>query len=245
MIKPITQVSTDPSPNLLEATIAGIRTMIREEGLHAGDALPSEAALAQRHGVSRTVVREALRSLAALKVVELANGRRARVGAPDAQALSAQLEHTVQIGRISILQVLDVRRALERRTAMLAAMRRSDAQAAEMLHVVALMEEAVESAAPDAVETVMEQDIALHELIAAAGGNALFSILVQSYAVITRQTWGIGWHARGTQQERRRNIALHRRLAEAIAARDAAGAEALMEEHFDNAAATLMKAGIT
>lgn len=241
-MEPITQVDAPPTPSLLDAAIAGIRAMIRDRGLRAGEALPSEAALAAALGVSRTVVREALRSLAALKVVELANGRRARVGAPDSEPLSILLDHTALIGSVSILQLLDVRRALERRTAALAAMRRTEAQAAEILALAAAMEAAVESADPAAV---MERDIALHGLIAEAGGNALFAILVRSYAVITRQTWGVGWHARGTQESRARNVALHRRLAEAVAARDAAAAEALMEEHFDNAAATLMKAGVT
>ena len=45
-----------------------------------GDPLPTEAGLADELGVSRTVVREALRALAALGVVDLGNGRRARVG---------------------------------------------------------------------------------------------------------------------------------------------------------------------
>ncbi|KKL20185.1 hypothetical protein LCGC14_2457980, partial [marine sediment metagenome] len=128
MNEPVIQPA-DGAAGLVERTIDDIREFIRSEGLRQGDVLPSETALAQRLGVSRTVMREAFRALAALRILAVGNGRRARVAAPDAEAFSMILDHTVYTRQLSIQQVLDIRRTLELRTASLAALRRTDDQA--------------------------------------------------------------------------------------------------------------------
>ncbi|TPE46639.1 FadR/GntR family transcriptional regulator [Amaricoccus solimangrovi] len=226
---------------LVERTISDIQALIRREGLKVGDALPSEGALSASLGVSRTVAREALRALATLRVLEIGNGRRARVSAANADALSVLMDHTVYTGQLSIQQVLDVRRTLELRTASLAALRRSDDQARAMLEVVDRMFTALEENPSD----IMELDIHFHSLIARASGNALYAILIDSYAVITRQTWAIGWRARGNHENRLENIRCHERIAKAIMMQDSPRAEAAMSEHFDSAIAVLIRAGIT
>ena len=226
---------------LVERTISDIRAFIRAEGLKVGDALPSEGALSARLGVSRTVAREALRALAALHVLEVGNGRRARIAAANADALSILIDHTVYTGQLSIQQVLDVRRTLELRTAGLAALRRSDAQARAMLEVIDRMFTALEQGPPD----LMELDIHFHSLIAQASGNALYAILIDSYGVITRQTWEIGWRARASHESRFGNIQCHERIAKAIMMQDSSRAEAAMVEHFDSATSVLIRAGVT
>jgi GntR family transcriptional repressor for pyruvate dehydrogenase complex len=226
---------------LVERTISDIRAFIRAEGLKVGDALPSEGALSARLGVSRTVAREALRALAALHVLEVGNGRRARIAAANADALSILIDHTVYTGQLSIQQVLDVRRTLELRTAGLAALRRSDAQARAMLEVIDRMFTALEQGPPD----LMELDIHFHSLIAQASGNALYAILIDSYGVITRQTWEIGWRARASHESRFGNIQCHERIAKAIMMQDSSRAEAAMVEHFDSAISVLIRAGVT
>ncbi len=79
-------------------------------------------------GVSRTVVREALRALAALGIVDLGNGRRARVGTIDNDVLGLVLDHAVHTDQVAIQQIYDVRRTIEMRTVSLATLRRSDAR---------------------------------------------------------------------------------------------------------------------
>lgn len=226
---------------LVERTISDIRAFIRAEGLKVGDALSSEGALSAMLGVSRTVAREALRALAALHVLEVGNGRRARIAAANADALSILIDHTVYTGQLSIQQVLDVRRTLELRTAGLAALRRSDAQARAMLEVIDRMFTALEQGPPD----LMELDIHFHSLIAQASGNALYAILIDSYGVITRQTWEIGWRARASHESRFGNIQCHERIAKAIMMQDSSRAEAAMVEHFDSAISVLIRAGVT
>lgn len=242
MDKPVIQFGVQEEPvhvGLVDRTIGDIRDFIRKSGLRAGDPLPSESALSARLGVSRTVAREALRALSALRILEVGNGRRARVAAPDAAALSMILDHTVYTGQLSIQQILDVRRTLEMRTVSLAALRRTDEQARELLDIIERMFS--DLAEP---HRVMEHDIRFHGVIANASGNSLYAIIVNSFGVITRQTWDIGWRSRGTEENRRENIRCHERIATAIMIQDATRAEAAMSEHFDSNVTVLLKAGI-
>lgn len=242
MSEPVIQSAPElalPS-GLVERAITDIRALIREAGLKAGDVLPSETAISERLGVSRAVTREAFRALSALRILDIGNGRRARVAAPDAAALSLIIDHTVHTRQLSIQQVLDVRRTLELRSASLAALRRSEAQARMLQGTVAQMFDSLE--APD---RLMRLDIQFHEVIAQASGNSLYAILIGSFRVITEQTWHIGWRCRGTLANRTENIRCHERIATAIAAQDPVRAEAMMAEHFDSAMTVLLSAGVT
>src|SRR5258708_23786882 len=117
---------------LVEHVIEALQARIRTEGLAPGDVLPSENAFAVELNVSRAVVREAFRSLAALRLIDIGNGRRARVSAMDKSVLAVVLDHVVQTNQITVQQILDVRRTVESRTAALAALRRSEREAAEI-----------------------------------------------------------------------------------------------------------------
>lgn len=218
-----------------------IRNWIHNKELRAGDVLPSENAIATQLDVSRTVAREALRGLAALRILDIGNGRRARVAGPSAEALSAILDHTTYTKQLSAAQIQDVRRTLEMRTVSLAALHRSGDEARLLLDTVAQMMEAVH--AQDSA-TVMELDIRFHETIAKASGNPLFAVLVDSFRVVTRQTWNIGWRARATLESRVENIKCHERIAHAILAQEASRAEAAMSEHFDSSLLVLLRAGV-
>lgn len=226
---------------LAEIAMTGIRDLIRAQGLRPGDALPSEAALAAELGVSRPVTREALRGLATLRILDIGGSRRARVALPDATPLSLVLEHATLARGLSIQQVLDVRRTLELRTVSLAALRRSDADATALLDITARMFKALEGGHTD----LMELDIQFHSLIARASGNPLHAMLVDSFCAVTRQTWAIGWHSRGTYQNRFDNLKCHERIATAIMVQDAGRAETAMSEHFDSAVNALLRAGVT
>lgn len=243
MDKPIIQLEVPdrgPHVGLVDRAIRDIQALIRDAGLKVGDALPSEAAISERLGVSRAVTREAFRALSALRILEIGNGRRARVAAPDAGALSMIIDHTVHTRQLSIQQILDARRTLELRTASLSALRRNDAEAREIQEIVTAM-----FASLDAPESLMELDIRFHEAIARASGNPLYAILITSFRVITRQTWLIGWRSRATLENRTENIRCHERIATAIAVQDPHRAAAAMSEHFDSAMTVLLSAGVT
>ncbi|MGV8984764.1 MAG: FadR/GntR family transcriptional regulator [Cypionkella sp.] len=220
--------------------IGAITRHIREHDLMPGDRLPSEAILSKELNVSRTVVREAFRSLATMRIIELATGKRATVAQIDHGAMSLMIEHGVHTDQINIQQIYDVRRTIETRIVTLASIRRSDAEAAEILALAAGMQASVDDSA-----RLMEQDLAFHMALARASRNPVFALIVGAFQGITRQTWPIGWKSRPTQAARDLMIANHVDIARAVAAGDPIRAVASMSLHFDESVRALLTAGLS
>ncbi|MDG4901097.1 MULTISPECIES: FadR/GntR family transcriptional regulator [unclassified Mesorhizobium] len=237
------QEQTDPpdeqSPGLVSTAIQAITQHIRSEGLAPGDPLPSEAAMTRQLNVSRTVVREAFRSLSAMRLIDMSAGRRATVAKLDTGAMSMVIEHGITTQQISVQQVYDVRRTIEMRTVALAALRRTNAEAAAIAQSARLMRESCKSP-----ETVMEHDIAFHEAIAAASHNPVFSLIVTAFSGVTRRTWVIGWRTRSSDEDQLKMIKGHEDIADAILKGDPRLAAEHMAEHFDKSVKALIDAGI-
>ena len=223
----------------VDRVVAAVQGQIRAESLRPGDPIPSESALALSLGVSRVAVREAFSSLQALKLIDVGNGRRARVAALDSNVLAVLLDHSVHTDQTTIQQILDVRRTIELRTAVLAALRRTEKEAQAIAgHAQAMADHFGES------PRVMEHDIAFHEAIAQASCNPLFALIVGAFHVVTRQTWPIGWTMRASDDARRASVSCHQEIAAAIAAGNPKRAEQAMAEHFDDSVKILLAAGV-
>lgn len=235
MLEPQGQIGND----YVGGAVAAIARLIRDRDLKPGDRLPAEGTLSKELQVSRTVIREALRSLAALHLVQLGAGKRPTVAQLDDDAFSLTIEHGVVTDQIDIQQIYDARRTIEARTAALAALRRTDAEArAIAAHARAMLDN------PDDPRKVMEHDIALHLAIAHASRNPLFALIIGAFGGVTRQTWPIGWKSRTSNDERQAMSELHVAIAEAIAAGDPTAAARLMDEHFDQSIKALLRAGL-
>ena len=224
---------------LVGGAIGAITRHIREHDLMPGDRLPSEANLSKELNVSRTVVREAFRSLAAMRIIDLAAGKRATVAILDHGAMGLMIEHGVHTDQISIQQIYDVRRTIETRIVTLAALRRSDAEAGDIVGLARAMREAVAES-----ERLMESDLAFHLALARASRNPVFALIVGAFQGITRQTWPIGWKSRTTAEARDRMLRTHEEIAEAVAGGDPARAALTMERHFDESVRALLSAGV-
>jgi DNA-binding FadR family transcriptional regulator len=222
------------SGSLVEHAVRRVRDHIRENDLKVGDTLPGEGAFAERLGVSRAVMREAFSTLAALHQIDVGNGRKARVAAIDGSLLSALLDHAVATAQITVNEIWDVRRTLELRTAELAAIRRSDAEARAIIDHAGAM-----AAHGDDLDALVRHDIAFHQAIAKASGNVLFYTLIRSFESLMTVAMPTAWRTRITAEQRMLALEQHRRLAETIANRDATGAVAAMSTHFDTANADL------
>ncbi|MFC3325185.1 FadR/GntR family transcriptional regulator [Mesorhizobium cantuariense] len=227
------------SPGLVSTAIQAITRHIRVEGLGPGDLLPSEADMTRKLSVSRTVVREAFRSLSAMRLIDISAGRRASVAKLDTDAMSMVIEHGITTEQISVHQVYDVRRTIEMRTVALAALRRTDAEAAEIEKYAWLMRENCRSP-----EIVMEHDIAFHQVIAQASHNPVFSLIINAFSGVTRRTWVIGWRTRATEEEQIKMIEGHGDIARAIIVGNPQLAAEHMAAHFDKSVKALIDAGI-
>ncbi len=219
--------ATGKGGSLVRQAMQAVTGHIREQHLRVGDTLPGEGHFASELGVSRAVMREAFGALAALNLIEVANGRKPRVAAIDGSVIAASLDHAVSTAQVSVAQVWDVRRTLEGRTAALAAQNRTDAEAAQLFALVEAM-----AAQPDGRGDTVNHDIAFHLLIAQASRNELFRQIVSSFAPLMEVAVPAAWQTRETEAERASTLDRHRDVARAIADRDPEAARAAMEEHF-------------
>lgn len=226
--------------SMVGRTVAAIMEIIRSGDLRPGDTLPAENNLAVRVGVSRIVVREANRSLAALGIVEIANGRAPRVSVPDENVVGMLLEHVVHTRHVTIQQVLDVRRAMEVRAAALAALRRTDEEARLLIEHAAAMR-----AGYDDLNVMREHDVAIHGIVAEAAQNPLLTIMIKAFAPLLREMWPVGWKSRAEEGERDSMLRCHEAIADAILKQDVAAARHAMSAHFDDTMRVLMNAGVT
>lgn len=231
--------SAPAGTGLVDGAVGAITRHIREQRLSPGDRLPSEAALARELSVSRTVVREAFRALEAVRVITLGAGRRATVSPIDARAVAAVIEHGVTTDQVTLPQVYDVRRTIEARVAALAALRRSDAEAASLVDLARGMRALVED--PPAL---MERDIAFHGALAEASRNPAFALIVEAFAGVTRRTWPLGWRSRTDAAGRERMLAGHAAIAAAVAGGRPDRAAQAMNAHFDESVQALLQAGL-
>jgi DNA-binding FadR family transcriptional regulator len=233
-------VSHQLGDGLVGSAIGAITRHIRERDLVPGDRLPSEAALSKELNVSRTVVREAFRSLAAMRMIELAAGKRATVAILDHGAMGLMIEHGVHTDQIGIQQIYDVRRTIETRIVTLAALRRSDPEAEAIAALARAMREA--AAEP---ERLMEHDLDFHLVLARASRNPVFALIVGAFQGITRQTWPIGWKSRTTAEARERMLGTHEEIAAAVVGGDPVRAAEAMGRHFDESVRALLSAGVS
>ena len=190
--------------------------------LQPGDALPSERELAERYGVGRSSVREALRMLESRGLIE-SRGGGTFVIAPWRNPFQEPLSLVVAGEDVDRTQLFEVRRMLEAEAAALAAKRRS-------LGDLELMHEATDEmeAAIDSADAYVAADIRYHLVIAEATGNRLLLHLMQAIRDRLTEMFGTVFKFPGGPE---RSVAQHRLITQAIAAEDAERARQAMTEH--------------
>lgn len=232
----MTTSEREAGKTLVRVAIDAVNQHIRNAKLKVGDSLPGEGWFAERLGVSRAVMREAFGALAALRLIDVANGRRPRVGALDGSIIATSLDHAISTAQIRVGEVWDVRRTIELRTAALAA----ENAAAEQCQAIVELAEAL-ARDDETGETTTETDIRFHLAIAEASGNALFHQIVASFVPLMRVAVPQAWRTRRTYSERKDVLSTHHRLAAAIAAGDPVEAQRCMAAHFDESIGARLK----
>ena len=224
----MSQINSGDGRSLVHRAMQAVSDHIRTHAMRVGDSLPGEAYFANELGVSRAVMREAFGALAALKLIDVGNGRKPRVGAMDGSVMATSLEHGVGTAQITVPEIWDVRRTIELRTAALAAASRTDAEAARIGALARAMAED-----GDDLAGVTRHDIAFHDAIARASHNALFVQIVSSFGPLMELAVPSAWRTRTTEAQRRDVIDQHLAIARAIELRDPTAAQAMMDQHFD------------
>ena len=189
-------------------------------------------------GVSRAVMREAFGALAALKLIDVGNGRRPRVAALDGSVMAASLDHAVSTAQVT--RARDLGRPADDRAAHRRPRRRASIARTRPCEIVRLAE--AMAADGDDLGRMTRHDIAFHEAIARASHNALFVQIVASFGPLMEVAVPAAWQTRVAERQRDTMIDRHRALAEAIARRDPEAAGAAMDAHFDASIADILKA---
>lgn len=217
------------------AVIHHVQELIRQGNLAAGTALPSEGQLSRELGISRGMVREGYRMLAATGAVELGNGRAPRVGGLSAQPVTTMLRHVLDTGQVSPLHVLQFRRAIEVQAVSLAALERSEAEALALLDAVREMRQCAAAGQP-----LTTPDLKFHALLAQASGNPLFEILTQTVQTLIEQSILSGMAHYTDEHHRDAFIEVHQRIAGAVWQQRPAQAVQAMQEHYEQAELAVM-----
>src|SRR3954465_15361996 len=161
--------------SVTDDAIAKIKEMIVSGELQPGDRLPRESDLARRLGLSRSSLREAVRALSLVRILDVRQGDGTYVTSLDAALLLDALSFVIQLHHDrSVLELLEARRLPEGEAAALAASRIEPGQVAELHRLIEAMPGCT------GVEEFVENDLAFHRTIAAATGNSVVAKLLES-----------------------------------------------------------------
>jgi GntR family transcriptional regulator, transcriptional repressor for pyruvate dehydrogenase complex len=212
-----------------------IRAELAAGTLHAGDKLPPERELAQQFGVSRTAVREALRTLEIVGLVQLVKG--AKGGAfmmEGTQSVRQSLQDLINLGRLSLDDLTEARLLIQDVIVRLACVRATEEDFRALEQDINRTEELM---AAGRLRERLEYSIEFYKILAAATRNAVLSILIDSLTHILRLVI-----ARVGPDPRLDLVEVRRRFMQHLRARDADRASAEMSEHLRRLHEHLVKA---
>jgi GntR family transcriptional repressor for pyruvate dehydrogenase complex len=203
-----------------------IEQVIREGRLGVGDPLPSEREIMAGLGVGRSAVREALFSLTKRGLVEIRNGEKARVAAPDLGVVIGEMSGAARrmlAQPDGVRDFQDARRLFETGVAARAAERIDDAGIASLAAALEANRAAIGSQG-----RFHDTDFLFHRQIAVAARNPVFLAVTESIV-----TWLLEQRHRTAQTTEHAEVAYaaHREIFDAIAARRPAAASDAMDRH--------------
>lgn len=201
-----------------------LESMIMESHLRPGDRLPSERELALEYGVSRTVVREAVRALVAKNLLEVQPGSGTVVRRPTVATVARSMALLLRVGQdqIDYGKLHEVRRTLEVELVALAAERRTEADLALIERLLAET-----PSTWDDQDRFAEHDLAFHNALAAAAHNEIFLFVLNSLAEMMLEVRRLAYTVPGLPQQAQQ---FHRVIADCIRHGDAQGAQQAMHE---------------
>jgi GntR family transcriptional regulator, transcriptional repressor for pyruvate dehydrogenase complex len=224
--------------SLTDKAIARIRELIQSGELLPGAKLPPEQQLSSDLGLSRNLMREAVKALVVARVLEIRRGDGTYVTSLEPEVLLEGLGSAVELLRgDKLLELTEVRRLFEPVATGLAADRISEEDLAEVRHHLDAM-----ARASDDVELLNKHDAAFHRAVIASAGNSMLATLLDG--ISSRTVRARVWRGLVDENVGDRTIAEHQAIYDALAARNRLLAEAAalihvstteqwLREHFD------------
>ncbi|WP_037603689.1 FadR/GntR family transcriptional regulator [Streptacidiphilus rugosus] len=218
-----------------DEAIEKIKTMILSGQLKPGDRLPKEPDLAAELGLSRNSLREAVKALSLLNVLDVRQGDGTYVSSLEPPLLLEALTFILDLHQDgSVLELFQVRAVLESAAAGLAAQRVTDAEVVGMRELLDSLGET------PSVEELIANDLEFHRRIAQASGNALLGSFIESLA--NRTARARVWRGLTQQTAVEHTLAEHRAILDALAAHEVETAKARVTAHIAGVAEWLRQA---
>jgi len=213
---------------LVDAVAERLIQYIAQEGLRAGDRLPSERELVAMLGASRLPLREALSVLKGLGIIEAQHGKGIFVRQLDMAGVFSMLSPLLRThAQIDLRHIFQARLLLEGQVAELAAQHRSADDLAALDRAVAGMRESVRQR-----RVYIELDTAFHQQLARSAGNPIFHVFMCSLTDLLRE---LQFRYRDRLEYRAAALEEHAEVLEAVRARDARQAGEAMRRHLRHA----------
>jgi GntR family transcriptional repressor for pyruvate dehydrogenase complex len=212
----------------VERIVENLITLIKQRRLKAGDKLPSERQLCGLIGVSRPILREALKALQVMNIIHIRQGAGAYVRGLDPEDVIEHLDIVFHLDSSLYHDLYEARRILEASVARLAADSISDQE-------LAVIEENIRQAAAsiDDEHTFYQKDLELHGMILKAAGNRVIPIFMQSINKLSL----LSRTKTNAQSDIRKNVIRdHELILEALKNRDPVQSAQAMEQHITNVA---------
>jgi GntR family transcriptional regulator, transcriptional repressor for pyruvate dehydrogenase complex len=212
---------------LTDEAIGKIKEMITSGRVRPGEKLPREADLAAELGLSRSSLREAVRALSLINILDVRRGDGTYVTSLEPAVMLEALSFIVDFHRdASVLEFLQVRRILEPAATAMAAERITDPD-------VAALGELLDGLGPHPeVDDLVANDLEFHRRIAASSGNSVLCSLLDTISAPT--TRARVWRGLTQSGARERTLAEHRAIVDALASRDPEVARSWATVHIAN-----------
>lgn len=219
-----------PRRRLSELVADSIQADIVASSPSPGDRLPTEAELATRFNVSRSVVREAARLLVQRGLVDVRPGRGMVARKFDGGVMADHMALMLDANLATFAQVMELRLVLELEISAKAAERREDHHLRDMLAAIDRAERHQQDRA-----VCLEADLALHQVVALASGNPFFPLVSKPINDFLRRAYS---NAFGYLAHQPFTLREHRAIYDAIEARDVAGARQATQLHLERVMAS-------
>ena len=208
---------------LHEDIVQQFHSLIRQGVLQHGARLPSERLMAEQFRVSRSSVREAIRSLELQGLLVSKRGSGTFINTEDMDSVVALIASTLSSGRETLKEIFEVRHLLEPQIAAVAARRANEEEVRRLGEILEEQQEQIE-----ARETGVDADTAFHFALASATHNSALVKVVSAVEDILRRSRDLSLQEPGRPQ---RSLASHRQILKSVRAGDAEAARQDMEHH--------------
>jgi GntR family transcriptional regulator, transcriptional repressor for pyruvate dehydrogenase complex len=222
--------ATESGRSQADVVIEGIKGMLARGELVPGSRLPVEKDLAEQLGVSRSPLREGVRALAALGVVETRQGAGTYITSLDPRSLLSPLSFLAELQQPGhVEELFALRRMLETESVALAAAKVTEAELSELDRVLSVVDGILVTEPDMDLEAVITADSEFHRLIAKASGNRPLAAIIDTLGGRTARARL--WRAISNRGSVREAQAEHRAILDDLANHDAERARIRMASH--------------